>query len=81
VVLHPLAGHHPVGVVPPERERVVAPRSLVADPVDSLEERLLHHVLLSATPTTLAGGLDVCSPEATTVAELRSPAAGGEAMR
>ena len=44
VVLHPPAGHHPVGVVPAERQRVVAVGPLVADPADPCEELVAVHV-------------------------------------
>ena len=42
VILHPSPGNDPVGVVPAERERVVAVRSLVTDRLADLGEELGH---------------------------------------
>ena len=44
VVLHPPAGHDAVGVVPVERQRVVAVGTLVRDPLGDLGEELGHRV-------------------------------------
>src|SRR5665213_2747945 len=38
VVLHPPPGYHPVGVVPPEGQGVVALRARIGDPADAGEE-------------------------------------------